>query len=520
MLRLISWSLVCSAAIGQAPAPPPPAWALFANGIQVGTERWSEGGAGTSMVVREQTVTTWEPWTWLRHDEQVGISGEVTHGNGVLVGLRTKTRIGSTTIDATLRVGDGVATWSVGEHIATASFPTGAALVPDGCIGLLCNMLRGEPPRTVALVQPSSPLVALGTVEAGPPAHVAGHESIALRCLRAQFDGFRFDVWFDGETPLVARDSRTGLEARATNAAVAPHDLQVTNAPPTILEEGCTFASGDLRLFGVLTRPRTTKPLGMALLLSGSGPDAEDAPIAGHPFLATIAWHLTAAGFVTLRCADRGVGRSGGTFPGIRVADLVADARAGLACLRQRNQDLPALIVGHSEGALIAATVADGAAVRGVVLLGCPAKSVTRTIVEQTYAQFDELGSLANEEAERLETFFARAAATRGATMTSEAGNTLAIGWIQDHAALEPKDLVAALRCRVAILHGSADRQVPVADADVLAAALRTAGRGTHHVQCLPDLDHAFARAHGPAGDGPDPAFLHALRDCALALLR
>lgn len=519
MLRAIASYVACSIAAGQAPTPLPPAVALFADGVQVGTERWTGQGAGTASVAREETVTTWEPWTWIRHRARNDVTGETKHAGGRLVGFTTTTRIGPSSVEATVSIGDSGATWSVGGTTTTAPVPDGVPLVPDGCIGPLLAVLRDAAPSAVALLQPSSPHIAIGRVGPGPAARLSGHETVALRSLRVRFDAFWIDVWFAGDEPIAARDSRTGIEARAANARVAPPDQHITQAPMAVLEEDCTFAAGGTHLFGVLTRPRATQPIAVALLLSGSGPDAEDAPIGGRPFLAAIAWRLSAAGLATLRVADRGVGRSGGTFTGIRVADLAADAKAALAFLRQRHPDLPALLVGHSEGALIAALVANDTAARGVVLLACPAKPVTQAIVEQTPALLDGLGGIAIEEAERLAAFFARAAATEGATLTTDAGDVVPIGWIKDHAALQPSELVASLRCGVAILHGTADRQVPVAAADALAAAMRAAGRAEPRVRRLPELDHAFARATDHAG-GPDSSLLDAVCDGVTSLLR
>ena len=89
-------------------------------------------------------------------------------------------------------------------------------------------------------------------------------------------------------------------------------------------------ATAGVRLAGTLTRPRGKGPFPAALLLTGSGPQDRDEALLGHrPFL-VLADRLTRAGLAVLRCDDRGVGGSTGSFAGATTLDFATDARAGV----------------------------------------------------------------------------------------------------------------------------------------------------------------------------------------------
>jgi len=152
---------------------------------------------------------------------------------------------------------------------------------------------------------------------------------------------------------------------------------------PYIAEE--VTVSGGLfrpRLSGTLTRPAAPGSFPAVLLLSGQGPEGRDAENQFHrPFLVW-ADHLTRMGMVVLRCDDRGVGLSEGDFNAATTADFAADARMCLDFLKARPEVHSGRIgmLGHSEGGLVAATVAaESPDVGFIVLLAppvCPMKEI------------------------------------------------------------------------------------------------------------------------------------------------
>lgn len=122
------------------------------------------------------------------------------------------------------------------------------------------------------------------------------------------------------------------------------------------------FDNGPIRLAGSLSVPDETAVWPAVLLISGSGPIDRDSNMKKLKIdvMRQIAQRLAAGGFASLRYDKRGVGASTGDFLATGFHDNVADAQAALDALRSRPGIDPGqvFVLGHSEGALIAAELA------------------------------------------------------------------------------------------------------------------------------------------------------------------
>ncbi|MDE5940922.1 MAG: alpha/beta hydrolase, partial [Muribaculaceae bacterium] len=128
-----------------------------------------------------------------------------------------------------------------------------------------------------------------------------------------------------------------------------------------------------LSLAGTLTMPVDNSAKAAVILASGSGAQNRDEEIAGHRPFKTIAESLSERGFAVLRLDDRGTGLSNGDFQSATGADLAEDVRYGLLWLRKRFPDIPAGIIGHSEGGSHAIRAAAGGETDFIVTMGAPA---------------------------------------------------------------------------------------------------------------------------------------------------
>ena len=118
--------------------------------------------------------------------------------------------------------------------------------------------------------------------------------------------------------------------------------------------------SAGVTLACTLTEPRGKGPFAAVVLFTGSGAQDRDEALMGHkPFL-VLADAITRKGVAVLRCDDRGIGKSTGTFASATTLDFVGDALAEVAALRARPEIARAHvgIAGHSEGANVAAIAA------------------------------------------------------------------------------------------------------------------------------------------------------------------
>ncbi|GLI26665.1 acyl-CoA thioester hydrolase [Agromyces rhizosphaerae] len=133
-------------------------------------------------------------------------------------------------------------------------------------------------------------------------------------------------------------------------------------------------ASDGVPLVGTLARPEG-EPVAAALLIPGSGQVDRNSDHRRMRLGVTrdLAAALADSGVASLRYDKRGVGASGGDYLSAGLSDNVADATAALAELRAAVPGLPVVLIGHSEGGIIATQVAAAdAALAGVVLLAAP----------------------------------------------------------------------------------------------------------------------------------------------------
>ncbi|AYA25390.1 alpha/beta fold hydrolase [Rhodococcus rhodochrous] len=262
-----------------------------------------------------------------------------------------------------------------------------------------------------------------------------------------------------------------------------------------------TFSSGDVTLHGSLRVPVSMRgPVPAVLLLAGSGPTDRNGDSALLPgsigTLRHLADVLERKGFASLRYDKFGSGTTGlGPYSVEDVADLgfstfIDHASDALAFLgSQRGVDPKRLyVVGHSEGALIALSLAqDNDSIAGLGLLEPLAVRLLDLLTAQIDAQLDAVvaaGQLPVQIADEL-----RVALT-GAVESLRADGTLSdalpeplrnAGLVPANAkalaeedALDPRMLAAQVAGDLPVLTtvSSKDIQVRVEDVDALDAAL------------------------------------------------
>ena len=305
--------------------------------------------------------------------------------------------------------------------------------------------------------------------------------------------------------------------------SVAASRLRMTtvdySAPPDanhMAEDVAIRAPAGHSLGATLTKPKSTAGrLPVAITISGSGLQDRDETIAGvtgyRPFR-QIAEALAARGIATLRFDDRGTGASTGNGATATSADFADDVRAIIAFLRGRPDIDPnrIVLIGHSEGGLIAPMVAAGdSLLRGIALLAGPAQS-GRTIIhyQQRFAvENDTSIRPANREP----------ALQRARTQLDSIARTNP--WLRFFLDYDPLTTAARVRIPVLILQGETDRQVTADQAPVLAAAFRNARNQNVAIHVLPQVNHLFLE--DPSGSPGGYAGLPSKRipDSILSLL-
>lgn len=282
---------------------------------------------------------------------------------------------------------------------------------------------------------------------------------------------------------------------------------------------------------GTLTFPATGGNFPAIVLLAGSGAHTRDGGMSLHKTLLVLADHLTRQGFAVLRYDKRGVGLTGGAaHPGSTTDQYAADALAAVRYLQaQPNVDGGRVgLVGHSEGAMIAAMVAADApdAVAFVVMLsgtGLPgvelkslqdatsrrAEGMPERLVLLNQSQERELFEIAAGSLDHAQALASMAAATDAlpaetkatleipaAGIPPEAFEGLLTPWLRRFLQLDPRAYLDRVRCPVLALIGEKDLQVP--PTENLAAIARSLAKGANPrtlVRELPGINHNLQTA-------------------------
>lgn len=365
---------------------------------------------------------------------------------------------------------------------------------------------RGLPVQSVA-VSGSSAVFAMPTLDASYTARVDGDRLVGV----------------------FTQHGRTfPLELTRTEHPVAAEPRPQQPVRPLPYEEHAVTITGGaagVELACTLTKPPGAGPFAAVFLATGSGPHDRDETILGHkPFL-VLADAITRAGLEVLRCDDRGVGASTGSFDRATTLDFADDALAAVTALRARPEVVKTRvgILGHSEGGIVAPVAASRSPnVAFVVLLAPPAlpgrdllhlqrawlerrAGESADEIARTRARWDEAYAIVVAEHDdaaakaRLRHLYEQLPAPARADIDRSGGADNAIShlltpWFRTFLALDPRDYLAHLRVPVLALFGERDMQVdPKANLPQLRKALATDADVT--VRELPGLNHLLQPA-------------------------
>ena len=291
------------------------------------------------------------------------------------------------------------------------------------------------------------------------------------------------------------------------------------------------------QLAGTFSYPKSSKPMAVAVLISGSGPQDRDETLLEHKPFAVLADYLNRNGIAVLRYDDRGVGKSTGTFDKATTADFASDVEAAIEFLKtETNIDSMQIgLIGHSEGGLIAPSVAAnhpevawivlmaGPGVNGAEILfnqgqlivaanggNAQALRTQKTIQELAFEQVRELkvgddispfvDSCASKVLEQIDKAGdmptgADLAEFRKTIVeaTRSALTTVNTPWMRYFLTYEPGPALEKTKCPVLAINGAMDLQVdPKLNLPKIEAALRTGSNRDFKVQELAGLNHLF----------------------------
>lgn len=160
-------------------------------------------------------------------------------------------------------------------------------------------------------------------------------------------------------------------------------------AQATVLQRPVTLDTGTGELFGSLLLPKSDSPVPVVLIISGSGPTDRDGnnPDGGrNDSLKRLAWVLAKHNIASVRYDKRGVAASLAATPDERnlsVEAYVADAQAWARKLKADPRFGPLILLGHSEGAMIATLAAPNADAAALISLSGTARPIDEVLRQQ-----------------------------------------------------------------------------------------------------------------------------------------
>ncbi|AOH37146.1 alpha/beta hydrolase [Luteimonas sp. JM171] len=309
----------------------------------------------------------------------------------------------------------------------------------------------------------------------------------------------------------------SALFALCTFASAAETEVSIPTADPAVV------------LAGTLLVPDGVERPPVAVLVTGTGNHTRDQVISRLPMFKVLAEELRAAGIASLRVDSRGSGGSTGpkalesTTP-----DRIEDTRAVVAWLRDAAHGPLGHIglVGHSEGAAIAAELVREPGVEWAVLLGAPARPGREVWVEQQAAPAEaelegdpaaqarvrallELAAAQSVQGEGGEVLEATAvdlfgvlgideATARGDGSIENFASRMTDNWMRGFLAYDPQPALARLAGPVLAVYGSHDRfTTPAQNAGRLVELAAAGGEADLTVRILPRQDHFFLESQG-----------------------
>ncbi|MHC5788310.1 alpha/beta hydrolase [Pseudomonas idahonensis] len=242
-----------------------------------------------------------------------------------------------------------------------------------------------------------------------------------------------------------------------------------------VLQRPVSLDTGHGELYGSMLLPKSAQPVPVVLIISGSGPTDRDGnnPDGGrNDSLKRLAWVLAKHNIASVRYDKRGVAASLAATPDERNLTLdayVADAVAWGKQLKADPRLGQLIVLGHSEGALIASLAAAQLDAAGVISISGTARPVDQVLRQQLsyrlppalMVRSNELldslkaGQVDNDVPPALQVIFRPSVQPYLITLFRE----------------DPAAAFARLKMPALIIQGSNDIQVSIDDARVLKAA-------------------------------------------------
>jgi pimeloyl-ACP methyl ester carboxylesterase len=276
-------------------------------------------------------------------------------------------------------------------------------------------------------------------------------------------------------------------------------------AKPTVVPVGPASRTGS----GIRTaspeapppEPDPVKRPGVVLVAGKASPD-RDTITAGVPAMSHLAGALAEAGFVVVRYDNRGVGQSGGRTEAATLTDYAGDLRGVVKWMADRKDvdDRRIAVVGYGDGGWMAmSAAASDKRIAAVVSLAAPASKGVDVVLDQQRA---ELQALAMSDSERKakealqKQIHAAVLSGKGwDQIPPELRRRADTPWFHSLLAYDPGKVIDDIRAPILIVHGDIDQEVPVDQAERLAALAKKGKSDSVELVIVRGVNHRLVPA-------------------------
>ena len=316
-------------------------------------------------------------------------------------------------------------------------------------------------------------------------------------------------IWIDFTISVNGAGQVSGLYMKPGHPPASDWHPPAYSKPGWFSERTMTVGTGDWKLPGTLTVPRSQTPVPGVILIHGSGPEDQDETILGNKPFRDLAEGLASQGIAVLRYEKRTkeYGAKMMQMRNLTVQDeTIEDAVAAAKALRAQPGIDPkrVFLLGHSLGGylipMMLFQVPDAAG--GIVLAG-----TARPLEDVMLDQFEYLGSLPGadtpEARKQLEEARKLVASIKALQRGHEDGPAVFGAWPHywlDLQGYDPAARAAKLNRPLLILQGERDYQVTMKDFSIWKAAL--GGRSNVTLKSYPALNHLFVEGAGKSTPG------------------
>ncbi|MFE8700123.1 alpha/beta hydrolase family protein [Cytobacillus sp. FJAT-54145] len=242
------------------------------------------------------------------------------------------------------------------------------------------------------------------------------------------------------------------------------------------------------------------------IMVHGSGEIDRDSNAKGLPINAfkELSDLVVEQGFATLRYDKRGVGASKGDYYEAGAYDLIDDAEAAVTFAKNHpNIDSEKVILlGHSEGGIIAPIVNDRNPVSGMILLASIAEPLAKTMEWQREQMYKEIKSLKGfqgwllrfinleKKIKKMNDDLIRVVSETDEPVVRYKGKKINAKWNRESAEVDVSTSLKNVKCPVLAITGSKDVNVKVDDLQKIKELVQ----GECEIHVISDMTHMLRK--------------------------